>query len=1160
MTADVSRSFQDREKLFRTVVRQQGRIPTDAEENHAAELGDWGHDTEFVETITPLGTPNDGFRVVVPPGVDDGFLIQPGSYYLGGARVENPALIEYADQVDSNWLTQNDPIQGGSRVLVWLEAEERVVTGVQDAELLEAALRGADGSGRTRLCWRVRQAPTNENTCRLALDEVLPADVAAALDPLTGAVASAGTLTIGFDDNDVDLDLCKPAVEPGYLGNRNNTFRVKRSRPGHFVWGEDNAAQLYRVTVDTDRRTIRFLTEPRDEYLRPRLGQTVELLRGDVLLPNYERVAELDGDFFGVTGGYQVSSTPGAKPSIKVGADVQQAWLDWLAASPQDPEAPAGTQRHLYLRVWTGGGVAPAPDVPFTPGTARTLVGTGLTVTVTGDTLTGDSWTVSARPDAPLRVLPWALRDGMPAHGPRRHVAPLAIVDLATGEVHDCRERFRPLHKVRTCCTVTVGPPGTNVGDVDSIPAALTKLPPEGGTVCLLAGEHPANVLVDTRRDIRFTGCPGRTTWVPVDPDEPLVALADSMNVGFSDIEFRSGNAPAIVAGRWDPFDDSVEHGGLTVTDCVFDAPAGCAVLARSVAGATLLRCRVQAGPFPEALLKVGFSSLPGVFLEGEDLVVERCVVGAGSRDRIVPGRVALGGVQIGGNSRRVTIRDCHIEGGAGIGITLGSIAFVKVSSDAVSKDPELVMVEAVGAYAASDSGSLKYGWQTMVVGFLHVTGEAGCIGVEPVDPNPGGDDEVEVPVSEGMVEDVEILHNRVLGMGSSGIATYPLGLSPDGDLGDAIAVSGLLVADNLVADCLRFEVNVDDSVVRAFFPVGGIALAIAVDCVFRGNEILRNGSEFGGGTCGIGIVYGEDVRVADNRIEDNGVFDPERAVTGPNAGVHVSLVKAGIGIKGGGMMAGGDTCALTMHGNVVSQPAGRALRAVAIGPVMVNDNRLVGGNRSRLFTELFQATSHLNYAMGLRSSGSSDSGFELDRVELVLDLLGGDAVNLVNLAISTDLVLLQREGSDRFKLAADLAQFASPSKAAAHLPAAHVSSRFRFGGPTMFHDNQVSLHQPLPDGPPMTLCSILLVSFDDVGFADNQFSIEPDVQFAVVDAAIVGATVRITGNRGQEAVPVIVSVASLALLWNTAALNQTTRQIFAVGLAGSEVQLNLSS
>jgi hypothetical protein len=1159
MTADLSRSFQDRDKLFHTVVRQQGRIPTDAEENHAAELGDWGHDTEFVETITPLGTPDDGFRVITLGGTNDRFAFLAGSYYLGGARVENVEDLRYADQVAGNWLTQNEPVVANSRILVWLEAEERIVTGVQDTELLEPALRGAEGSGRTRVCWRVRQAPTTQDSCGAALGEALPADVAAAWDPLTGAIASAGTLTIGFDDTDVDLDLCKPAVEPGYLGNRNNTYRVKRTRPGHFVWGEDNAAQLYRVTVDSDRRTIRFLTEPRDEYLRPRLNQTVELLRGDVLLPNYERVAELDGDFFRVTGGYQISSTPGARPSVTVGSDVDPAWLTWLATSPQDPQAPAGTMRHLYLRVWTGGGVAPAPDVPFTAGSPRTLVGTGLTVTFDGATLAGDGWTVSARPDAPTRVLPWALRDGMRAHGPRRHVAALAIVDLATGEVHDCRERFRPLHKIRTCCTVTVSPPGTYVGDVDSIPAALDRLPPEGGTVCLLAGEHPANVLVDTRRDIRFTGCPGRTTWVPKDPDEPLVVIADSMGVGFSDIEFRSGNAPAIAAGRWDPSDDSVEHGGLVVTDCVFVAPAGCAVLARSLAGASLLRCRVLAGPFPEALRLEDFASLPAVFLQGEDLVVERCEVRTGSEPRLVPARLALGGVQFGGGSQRVTIRDCQIEGGAGIGITLGSITFVKVRRADLDENPELVLVEAVGAYAAGDSGSLKYGWQGIVVGFLHVTGDAGCIGVEPVDPDPGGDgdDEVEVAVSEGMVEDVEILHNRVLGMGSSGIATYPLGLSPGGSMGDAVAVSRLLVADNLVADCVQFEVNVKDAIVRTFFAVGGIALALALDCVFRGNEILRNGSEFGGGTCGIGIVYGEDVRVADNWIEGNGRYDPERAVTGPNSGVHLSAVRSGIGIKGASVMTG-DSPALMVHGNVVSQPAGRALRTLAFGAVMVNDNRLVGGNRSRLFAELARATTHLTYAKGLRASGS---GFELDRVELVLDLLGGDAVNLVNLAVSTDLVLLQQgEGTDRVNFAGDFAQVLAPSRAVTHLPATNVASRFRFGGPTMLHDNQVSLHRPLPDGPPMTLCSILLASFDDVGLADNQFAIEPDVRFAVVDALVLGVTVRITGNRGQEAVPVYRSVASLALLWNTAALNQTTRAIVAVGLAGSEVQLNLSA
>ena len=1153
MDADISRSFADPDKLFHTVVRQQGRLPTDAEENHAAELGDWAHDAEFVETITPLGTPNDGFKVVVPAGLHAGFDILAGSYYLGGARVENAERLWYADQVVGNWLTQDEPVDPNSRILVWLEVEERVVTGVQDAELLEPALRGADGSGRTRLCWRVRQAPTTADGCAEALAEVLAPGVADALDPLTGAIASAGTLTIGFDDTDVDLDLCKPAVEPGYLGNRNNCYRIKRTRPGHFVWGEDNAAQLYRVIVRADKRTIEFVTEPRDEYLRPRAGQTVELLRGDVLLPNYERVAELDGQFFRVTGGYH-------DKTITVGSDVDQAWLDWVDDPPIDPEAPAGTGRHFYLRVWTGGGLAPDPDVSFTNLVPRNLVGTGLTVTFSGTTLPGDGWTVSARPDAPTRVLPWALRDGMRAHGPRRHVAALAIVDLETGDVHDCRERFRPLHKIRTCCTVTVGPPGTHVGDVDSIASALELVPHEGGTVCLLAGEHPATVVIEGRRDLRFTGCPGKTTWVFKDPDEPLITIVDSLGVGFSDIAFRSGLAPAIVAGRSDPSDDDIGHGGLVVRDCQFVAPAGCAVLARSMAGATLLRCRALAGPFPRAKRLEDFESLPAVFLQGEGLVVERCEIRAGRGRRLVPGELALGGIQIGGGSLGVTIRDCLIADGAGIGITLGSITLVKVDRRDFNADAETVLMEAVASHAASDAGSVKHGYRGMVHGFRHVTGDAGCIGVEPVDPAPRGDDDsLEVPVSEGIVDDVEILHNRVLGMGSSGIATYPLGLSPGDPIHDAVAVSRLAVIDNLVADCVQFEVNVEGELLRAFFPVGGIALAVALDCVFRGNEVLRNGSDFGGGTCGIAIVYGEDIRVADNRIEDNGRHDASRAVTGPNAGVYLSTVRAGLGRSGARAMASSDTPALSMLGNVVSQPAGRALGALAMGPVMVVDNRLVGGNPSRFFAELVRAATHLSYAQGLRTS---DAAFDLKRVEEILDLLGGDVVNLVNLAVAPDLATMMRkqEGREGIGLAGIFASVMSPPVAVTHLPATFVSSRFRFGGATMVNNNQLSLHRPFPEGPPMTLSAILIASLDDVSFAGNQYGIELDRQRAIVDALVLGMTVRINGNRGQEAVPTWRSVLSLARLWNTAALNQTTAPIVAVGQGGSEVDHNLNA
>lgn len=1152
MTADVSRNWADRDKLFGTVVRQQGRLPTDAEANHAAELAGWSHDAEFVDTITPLGTPDDGFKIVVPPGLHTGFDILAGSYYLGGARVDNPGPLRYADQILGTWLTQDEPVVAGSRIVVWLEVEERVVTAVEDAELLEPALRGADGAARTRLCWRVRQAATTADDCHAALTGALPADVAAALDPQTAAIAAAGTLTIGFDDQDVDLDLCKPAVAPGYLGNRNNCYRVKRTRPGFFVWGEDNAAQLYRVTVGSDQRTIRFLTEPRDEYLRPRVGQTVELLRGDVLLPNYERVAELDGDLFRVTGGYNGGA-------ITVGSDVDANWLSWLATSPIDPQSPPGAQRHFYLRVWTGGGDGANPDVPFTAGTAQALVGTGLTVTFSGTTLTGDGWTVSARPDAPTRVLPWAMRDGMRAHGPRRHITPLAIVDLATGDGHDCRQRFRPLHRVRSCCTVSVGPPGTNVGDVDSISTAVDLLPPEGGAVCLLAGEHPANIKVGRRHDVRFTGCPGRTTWVPADPNEPLVTIVDSMRIAFSDIAFTSGAAPAIVAGRSDPADKSIEHGGLAVSHCQFTAPAGCAVLARAMDGATLTNLEVLAGPFPRVIRQQEFEAMPAIFLQGTGLVVERCEVRAQRELRQLAGRLALGGVQIGGGSCGVTIRDCLIEDGAGIGITFGSITFVKVDRAAYAAEPDPVIDEAVRKYAAGSAGSVKHGYLGMVRGFRLVTGRAGCIGVEPVDPGGGdGGDGVSVPVSEGIVDDVEVRHNRILGMGGSGIATYPLGLSSTNPARDAVAVSRLIVVDNLIADCVRFEVNVPGEVLRTFFPVGGVALAVALDCLFSGNQIVRNGSEFGGGTCGIGIVYGEGIRVIDNRIEDNGRHDSDRAPAGPNAGVHVSAVRPSIGYEAIGAPTGGTGCALSLRGNTVSQPAGRALRALALGPVAVVDNRLVGGNPSRLFAELGRASTHVRYAQHLRAPNVS--GFDLGRVELILDLLGGDAVNLVNLAIAPDLPMLQkRPQRDIGGLAGLIGTLAASSTTDTGLKGAMAVSRLRPGGPTMINDNQISLHRPLPTGPPMTLASTFVASLDDISFADNQFGIEPDRQSAIADVTLIGLTIRANGNRGQEAVPTLVSVLARGLLWCTAALNQTTRPMAVLGLSATVDQQNLS-
>ena len=136
--------------------------------------------------------------------------------------------------------------------------------------------------------------------------------------------------------------------------------------------------------------------------------------------------------------------------------------------------------------------------------------------------------------------------------------------------------------------TVLVGEPGSRQGDVDNIAAGIALLPPEGGTICLLAGTHRANITLAGRSQIRFTGCPGLTRWLPTDVTEPLAVLVDTVDIGFHDIIFESGEAPAIVADKSDPLDAGIANGGLTIEDCVFLARHGCALKARSLDGARM--------------------------------------------------------------------------------------------------------------------------------------------------------------------------------------------------------------------------------------------------------------------------------------------------------------------------------------------------------------------------------------------------------------------------------------------------------------------------------------------------------------------------------------------------------------------------------------------
>ncbi len=1154
MSADISRLFRDRPKQYRALVRQQGRLPLDSDENHASDIAQWQDEDRFVETIAPSGSPNDGFRIGLSgAGNPIDFTIGAGSYYLGGSRVECPGGT-YIGQRDSNWL--GFPLDDGAvaainnarKFLVWLDAREAVVTATEDSELLEPGLGGADTAARKRFSWRVRATPVTQPGCIDAAAQWLAArQWTTKVHPETGLLSSGATLTVSFNPADVDQDLCQPSLTPGFLGARNECYRVQVTGPGRYVWGQDDAAPLYRVRVENvsgQPRRIVFLDRPKDEYVRPRAGHTVELLRWDQLLPNRQKTADAVGAFFTVASGY-------VDDAITLSSNVSAAWTAWLNGLPGTVLSSADDpleQRYFYLRVWTGGGAGAQPDIPF--GTAN-LPGTGLSLAFSAGAFPGDYWVIAARPNAPARVLPWELMLGTPAHGPRRHVVPLAYVDLDAMTVTDCRRRFRPLYKVGGCCTVTVGDGASSWGDVSTIQAAVDRLPASGGEICIGPGVYRENIELIGRQNIRISGCGTRTRWIAADPAKALLDLRGCTDISIKSLRMEGALLQCIVAAPQPAAGGGAEQPcrRLAFEDLLLAAPSGSAVAAHRVQDLRIRLCRVEAGPFPAGPPPAATSGLAAVYVQGEDLVIEGNEV-AGPAAAALPSQRPLGGIHVGGNSREVLLIGNAIEAGNGNGITLGSVRMISVSAAAWATAPEAALQN-----AALDN--VGYGSR-----FGLIIDPAGCINVGWIDPapKPPSNGMVQVPVSDGLVGNVRIEKNLVDNMGGSGIATFPLYLVlASGEAAhDAVAVEGVHILDNSITRCMSLESPKMAPVQQLFTGFGGVALSIANDCTIRDNQISDLSPGRDAPSCGVFIGYGEDLRIERNRIENTGTGRRPDADSAPSAGIFVRLCVGGISTFGIGEsdIRRRDRPALLVQNNIVHASYGRALKAFAAGPVMVTDNRLTGSNPSLFFTNpllsLFFLLLGAAPAAQLLLDPSTDLKTDnLRALSNIIDILGGDSVQIVNLGVAEEALALYAArrwigGNTKPSEAMRTGMNASGGLDWGPQP---VLLR---GGETMFANNQVSL-QPPGDQGLGTLSSVFILSRDDLCFADNQLEIEAGVRFALADTLLFASTLRAQANRVQEAAFCLFSLLSWGLANNTAN-NQTTSILFAATPGGGKL------
>lgn len=1101
-TIDLSRQATDQRKHYDGVRMQQGRVLTDDDFNEAAVLAAEDMRRTRMHAIGAYGTPDAGFlpkNFAVAGGKLD-FVLSAGTLYLGGLRLEMQAEEHYLLQKD--WLNfdpateaQAPPAEGQTRTdLVWIEAWQQPVTAVEDSELFEVALGGPDTSTRWRTMRRVHVAAgMAQSECAEAWAAAVAGFAASGTLNAEMELATGATLGVSFSAPLATGDLCAPPQPGGYLGAENQAIRVQMVDAAHYTWGFDNAAPLYRVKVSPKGGQLVKLTllnQPKDAVHWPLKDQVVEILPWSAALANGERIAEVQGHLCKVAVSYNPDDH-----TLEIDAPMPAAFAQWQNRGDKAEFFDGSAdQDFLYLRVWNRGDDLASPAA--IPIATPDLGHTGLRVAFAGGPLRlGDHWIIAARPAAPDAVVPWllGLPAGAPPNGIRRYRAPIALIQWKTqggattgSMVHDCRPPFLPLTRIRNCCSVTVGDGNQSFGMFASIQAAVEALPPSGGTVCILPGRYEESVRVLGRRNVTLHGC---------GPRSRIVA---------PDLEGAKSTALFIA-----------DSSDIVVESLALEGGSAAVVEVRHCAAVRIAACLIQARARREF-----FSPWPAVFIDGQAVEVEDSIIeplpdelervfhklAAGLRAQ--PAIAARGGIQLAGGCEYVRIAGNVIAGGTGNGITLGSIVRIDEKHPDGVHVPDIDIDDPCAPCDPADSGT----------------------------PPAGGDDKVRYE-SAGDLYAIDIADNLIVRHGANGISVVRFFGFPAQQGGLVlVTVHGLRIACNRIVACLRRAVAQAPSKTKLLLGYGGISLAFASDLEIESNLIAGNGRNWLSPVCGVFVLAAEGLRIEHNRIAANGERNEEpvdSAQPGIRAGVHVWLAVSGQTTPSAKLhMTALDRASfgerrreggqLRVHGNQIEQPLGRALFMLGAGPMAITDNRLASEGTGEPATDPVASTVLVGNAGFSRewTAGLLMSLAYLMYAALFKPTLGNAKLQLLKLVCSM-------------------------SKLSAAMPG--LWTRLPTGK-LMFNDNQVSfLMRDAPRG--LDLSSVLLVSLDDVGACDNQFECHTQQRLLLADLLALGPSVRTSDNRLAETWGRAARSLLSAALLNTAADNQSTHCIAALGL-----------
>ncbi|BCH26312.1 DUF6519 domain-containing protein [Mesorhizobium sp. L-8-3] len=470
MSGDYTRFSFDPLKRYSGVLMQQGRVQLDSDWNEEIDILKRRLRTTALDIFGPVGVPYlstpNAFAIGLIAGPPADLSIAPGRLYVDGVQIE-----AFAEE-NFTYLNQKflpaplpAPLPAGDAV-VYLDIWDREVTYIEDPELLDAALGGADTTTRAQTVWQLRVEERPGATCDL--------DV--------GEPPSAGRLTTQAIAPPAPDDPCILPPASGYRGLENRLYRIEIHAGGPlgtaaFKWSRDNGtivSSVRSIAVSGTQTTLGVNRIGRDQFMRFQIGDWVTVT---------DDHRELMGEAGEMAVVADIDET-----NLRVVLDRVIPTGGGRAFGANDAEV---VERHTRIQKWDETAAAnPGLDpvsglIPTGAGPIAIEAGIEVTFSVDpagGSFRIGDYWVFWARTaTAEIEIL-----DAAPPRGIEHRYLQLAAISGLGGAnpaVIDCRPPPPVQGQGDCCCTIIVRPG-------EDIQAGIDALPDQGGCVCLKTGLH----------------------------------------------------------------------------------------------------------------------------------------------------------------------------------------------------------------------------------------------------------------------------------------------------------------------------------------------------------------------------------------------------------------------------------------------------------------------------------------------------------------------------------------------------------------------------------------------------------------------------------------------------------------------------------------------